>query len=145
MPSTCFRNKLYKCISYNKKWIQRHVLERKNRFANLVTENDVSQTKVDQEKRKYQWSKDEVCYTEKTKETNPRDFTVIRKWWGLKIVITVSTKNSTYKIVNKLSQLKEFWCYSSPSRCHNICYKERCLYQIHKILKFMPSNLWNNV
>ena len=40
-------------------------------IANLIAENDVSQTKVDQEKWQYQWSKYEVCYTKNTKETNP--------------------------------------------------------------------------
>jgi hypothetical protein len=26
--------------------------------------------------------------------------------------------------------LKKFWCYISPSECHNICHEEWCLHQI---------------
>lgn len=50
----------------------------KEQFANLVAENDVSQTKVNQEKWKYEWSKKEVCHTKKTEETNPGNFAVVR-------------------------------------------------------------------
>jgi hypothetical protein len=50
----------------------------KKQCANLVSENDVSQTKVYQEKWKYEWSKKEICHTKKPKETNPGNFAVIR-------------------------------------------------------------------
>lgn len=122
---------------YNiKKGTEMEVLWRvKKQFADLVAENDVSHTKVDQEKRQYQRSKDEVCYTKKTKETNPGNFTMVRYWRGIKIIITVSSKSSAHKIGKKCSQLKELWCYSGPSRSYNIRYEEGCLHQIYKLLK----------
>ena len=119
-----------------KKGTEMHVLWRvKKQFADLVAENDVSHTKVDQEKWQYQRREDEVCHTKKTKETNPGNFTMVRYWRGIKIIITISTKSSAHKIGNKCSQLKQFWCYSGPSRSYNICYEEGCLHQIYKILK----------
>ena len=56
-------------------------MEKQKQFANLVAVNDVSQRKVDQEKWKYQRSKDEVCNTKKTKEKCRSDQNVeVNEW-----------------------------------------------------------------
>lgn len=82
--------------------------KKKKEFANLVAINDVTQTKEDQEKWQYQWSKEEVCYTEKNKEKNPGKLTMVRHGSGLKIITTVPRKNFIFQIANESKQLKEF-------------------------------------
>jgi len=110
---------------------------------NLVAINDVSQTKVDQDKWQYERSKDKVCHTKKTKEKNPGNFAVVRNWWCFKIISKLSTKKSIYIIVKKWNYLKKFWCYISPSECHNIRHEEWCLHQI--FIKLWTVYATNNI
>lgn len=96
--------------------------------TNLVAVDYVSHTIVNQEKWQNQWREEEVCYAKKSKENNLGNFTVVRNWWNLTFIIIFSWKYSFEKIAQKGSRSKEFWGYTCPSRCHNICNEEWCLH-----------------
>jgi hypothetical protein len=68
---------IIKCILHTTKE-NTYILLKKKQILNLVAVNDVSQTKVDQEKWQHERSEDKVCYTKKTKENNPGNFHVVR-------------------------------------------------------------------
>lgn len=111
----------------------------------LITKYEVAKAEVSQYKWEDKWSYNGVREPKKSKQENPRNFTMIVHRWSFWVFPLATLCAAPPQVIQKGRSLSEFWCYTCPWS-HHICNKERCLQNHHETNDCLATHmLWHRL